>query len=83
VTVIDLLPWALSRGEAVEQAIRAALEGVPGGPWAVTLRPQPLPDSGVAVVVRGGHSVLLTSFARDATAGEITARLVRDTRTAD
>jgi hypothetical protein len=76
VTVVDRLSWELSRAEEVEEAIRTAFHGVQGGPWVVTLRPPAYPDSQVSVSVRGPHSVLLTSFALDAPARDITDRLI-------
>ena len=82
VTVVDRLSWELSRAEEVEEAIRTAFRGVQGGPWVVTLRPPAYPDSQVSVSVRGPHSVLLTSFALDATARDITDRLIGAMQTA-
>jgi hypothetical protein len=81
-TVVDRLSWDLSRGEQVEEAIRTAFRGVPGGPWVVTLRPPAYPDSQVSVSVRGPHSVLLTNFAFDATSRDITDRLISAMQTA-
>jgi hypothetical protein len=75
VTGIDRLPWDLSRRKAVDQAIRTAVEGVPGGPWVVTVRPPAFPASEVSISVCGPHSMLLTSFALDATPEDIGARL--------
>jgi hypothetical protein len=80
--VVDRLSWELARAEEVEQAIRTAFQGVRGGPWLVTLRPPAYPDSQVSVSVRGPHSVLLTSFAVDATSRDITDRLVGAMQTA-
>jgi hypothetical protein len=82
ITVIDRLSWDLPRAEEVESAIRTAFEGVRGGPWIVTLRPPAYPDSQVTVSVRGPHSVMLTSFALDATPADITDRLVGAMQTA-
>ena len=82
VTVVDRLSWELSRAEEVEEAIRTAFHGVQGGPWVVTLRPPAYPDSQVSVSVRGPHSVLLTSFALDATSRDITDRLIGAMQTA-
>ena len=82
VTMIDRLPWELARGESVERAIRTAFQGARGGPWVVTLGPPGYPDSQVSVSVRGPHSMLLTSFALDATPAEITDRLVIAMQTA-
>lgn len=74
-TGIDRLPWDLSRRQSVERAIRTAVEGVPGGPWVVTVRPPAFPASEVSISVRGPRSMLLTSVALDATPAEILARL--------
>jgi hypothetical protein len=82
VTVVDRLSWDLSRSEEVEEAIRTAFQGVGGGPWLVTLRPPSHPDSQVAVSVRGPHSVLLTSFALDASSRDITDRMISAMQTA-
>jgi hypothetical protein len=81
-TVVDRLSWELSRADEVEEAIRIAFLGVQGGPWLVTLRPPAYPDSQVSVSVRGPHSVLLTSFAIDATTRDITDRLIGAMQTA-
>jgi len=81
-TVVDRLSWELSRAEEVEEAIRIAFQGVRGGPWVITLRPPAYPDSQVSVSVRGPHSVLLTSFALDATSRDITDRLIGAMQTA-
>ena len=48
----------------------------------VTLRPPAYPDSQVSVSVRGPHSVMLTSFALDATPADITDRLIGAMQTA-
>ena len=82
VTVVDRLSWDFSRAEEVEEAIRAAFQGVGGGPWLVTLRPPAYPDSQVSVSVRGPQSMLLTSFALDATSRDITDRLISAMQTA-
>ena len=82
VTVVDRLSWDLSRAEEVEEAIRTAFQGVGAGPWLVTLRPPAHPDSQVSVSVRGPHSVMLTSFALDATSRDITDRLISAMQTA-
>jgi hypothetical protein len=82
VTVVDRLSWELLRAEEVEEAIRTAFHGVQGGPWVVTLRPPAYPDSQVSVSVRGPHSVLLTSFALEATSRDITDRLIGAMQTA-
>jgi hypothetical protein len=75
VTGIDRLPWDLSRRQSVDQAIRTAVEGVPGGPWVVTVQPPAFPGSEVSISVRGPRSMLLTSVTLDATPAEIGARL--------
>jgi hypothetical protein len=82
VTLVDRLSWDLSRAEEVEEAIRSAFQGVGGGPWLVTLRPPAYPDSQVSVSVRGPHSVLLTSFALEATSRDITDRMIGAMQTA-
>ena len=82
VTVVDRLSWELPRAEEVEEAIRTAFQGARGGPWVVTLRPPAYPDSQVSVSVRGPHSVLLTSFAIDATSRDVTDRLIGAMQTA-
>lgn len=81
-TVVDRLSWEISRAEEVEEAIRTAFQGVRGGPWLVTLRPPAYPDSQVSVSVRGPQSVLLTSFALDATTRDITDRMISAMQTA-
>jgi hypothetical protein len=75
VTGLDRLPWDLSRRQSVEQAIRTAVEGVPGGPWVVTVQLPAFPGSEVSISVRGPRSMLLTSVALDATPETILARL--------
>jgi hypothetical protein len=82
VTVVDRLSWDLSRSQEVEESIRTAFQGVGGGPWLVTLRPPSHPESHVAVSVRGPHSVLLTSFALDASSRDITDRMISAMQTA-
>jgi hypothetical protein len=82
VTMVDRLSWDVSRAEEVEEAIRTAFQGVRGGPWLVTLRPPAYPDSQVAVSVRGPQSVLLTSFALDASSRDITDRMISAMQTA-
>jgi hypothetical protein len=72
---LDRLPWDLSRRQSVEQAIRTAVEGVPGGPWVVTVEPPAFSASDLSISVRGPRSMLLTSVALDATPAEIGARL--------
>lgn len=75
VTVVDGLSWEVDRGQSVEAAIRAAFQGMRGGPWVVTLRPLADADGRVSVSVRGPQSMLLTAFALDATPAQITDRL--------
>lgn len=75
VTVVDGLSWEGDRGHSVEAAIRAVFQGMRGGPWVVTLRPLADPDGRVSVSVRGPQSMLLTTFALDATPAQITDRL--------
>ena len=82
VTVVDRLSWDIARAEEVEDAIRTAFQGLRGGPWLVTLRPPAYPDSQVSVSVRGPQSVLLTSFALDATSRDITDRMISAMQTA-
>jgi hypothetical protein len=72
---LDRLSWDFSRRQSIDQAIRTAVEGVPGGPWVVTVQPPAFPTSEVSISVRGPRSMLLTSFALDATPEEIGARL--------
>ena len=74
VTVVDGLSWEIDRGQSVEAAIRAAFQGM-RGPWVVTLRPLADPAGRVSVSVRGPQSMLLTTFALDATPAQITDRL--------
>jgi hypothetical protein len=75
VTVVDGLSWEPGRRQSVEAAIRLAFQGMRGGPWVVTLGPPTSPDPRVSVSVRGPQSMLLTSFALDATPAQITDRL--------
>jgi hypothetical protein len=82
ITVIDLLPADFPRRDLVEKAVRTAFDGLAGGPWVVTLQPPDAEGARVSVFVRTPKSVMLTSFASDASDEEITARLVRGTRIA-